>query len=498
MDRQTSADDAELRAPGAASVDPSVTRRQFLRGISIVAAGAVLEACALPGSPSPRAPATTAPSGLRPDLVLRNATVLTMDPARPSADAVAIVGDTVVAVGTEAEVMAAAAPNATIVDLGGRVLLPGFNDAHCHRIGDRQVTGVDTAEDAIAAALASGWTSISELFVNQDRLDELRRLDDADRLRLRVNCYLPVNYLEQKFGVWFGDYQPRQVFSPRLRIGGVKIFADRAAPNKMFLTEPHVDAPGGRGDVYWTPEELTDLVRSLHDDGWQMATHTCGDAAHDLVLDAYEAALAGANNDAHRHRIEHVLMVRDDQVRRMRDLSIIASLQLTFMNSDWAAEEEATLGPERLAWVGRWRDLLEAGVPAVGSTDFPWAIRDELNGRAGPAMKALSVAVTRVGTEAGPPPPWLADQAISVEQGLDLITRAGAYATFEEDRKGTVTAGKLADLVVLSEDPRSVAADDLPGVSVLMTMVGGRVEYCAPDAGTLCSLGGQATTSARG
>ena len=217
-----------------------------------------------------------------------------------------------------------------------------------------------------------------------------------------------------------------------------------------------------------------------------MATHTCCDAAHDLVLDAYEVALAGADNDAHRHRIEHVLMVRDDQVRRMRDLAIIASIQLPFMTSDWAAEEEATLGPDRLASVGRWRDLLEAGVPTVGSTDFPWAIRDELNGRSGAAMKALSDAVTRLGTEAGAPPPWMADQALTVEQGLELITRAGAYATFEEDRKGTVTTGKLADLVVLSEDPRAVAPSDLPSVSVVMTMVGGRVEYCAPDASEIC------------
>ncbi len=350
------------------------------------------------------------------------------------------------------------------------------------------MTGYESAAAAIQDALAGGWTSISELFVNQDRLDELRALDDAGQLPLRVNCYLPVNYLEQKFGVWFGDYRPRQEFSPRLRIGGLKLFADRAAPAKMLLTEAHADAPGFLGDVYWTAEEFTDLARSLHDDGWQLATHTCGDAAHDMVLDAYETALAGADNDAHRHRIEHALVLRDDQVRRMRDLSIIASLQLPFMSADWAAEEEATLGPDRLAWAGRWRDLLEAGVPAVGSTDFPWAIRDDLNGRSGAAMKALSDCVTRVGTEAGAPPAWLADQALSVEQGLDLITRAGAYATFEEDRKGTVTVGKLADLVVLSADPRSVAAPDLPAVSVAMTMIGGRVEYCAPDAGKLCSI----------
>ncbi len=475
-----------------------VTRRQFLGGVAVAAAGTALGACSLTGSssPSPRARPTAAPSGPQNGLVLRNATVLTMDPVLQAADAVLIVGDSIAAVGTEADALAAAGPDATIVDLGGRVLLPGFNDAHCHRIGDRSVAGFESNEDAIQDALASGWTSISELFVDQERLDELRRLDDTDRLRLRVNCYLPVNYLDQKFGIWFGDYRPRQVLSPRLRIGGVKAFADRAAPSKMLLTEPHIDAPGFHGDVYWTPEEFTDLVRTLHDDGWQMATHTAGDAGHDLVLNAYEAALAGADNAAHRHRIEHVLVVRDDQVQRMRDLAILASFQLTFLNSDWAAEEEVTLGPDRLGWVGRWRDLLAAGVPSVGSTDFPWAIRDELNGQGGPAMKALWFGATRVGQEAGAPPPWLLDQAITVEQGLELITRAGAYATFEEDLKGTITKGKLADLVVLSADPREVPMDDLPDVRVVMTMVGGRLEYCAPDAGSLCSLGDRATASA--
>ena len=472
----------------------TVTRRQFLRGISVVAAGAALDAC-VPGAPSFAPRPTSDPEAA---MVFRNATVLTMDPASPAADAVAIVGDTITAVGTEAEVMAAAAPNATIVDLDGRVLLPGFNDAHCHRIGDREISGYESAEAAIEDALAGGWTSISELFVNQERLDELCALDDANRLRLRVNCYLPVNYLDDKFGIWFGDYRPHQEFSPRLRIGGVKLFADSAWTNEMYMTEPHTDRPDDRGDVYWTPEEFTDLVRSLHDGGWQMATHTAGDAAHDLVLDAYEATLAGADNADHRHRIEHVMALRDDQVRRMRDLSILASFQLTWFTSDTTAEVESTLGPERLAWVGRWRDLLDAGVPAVASTDFPWDDLEELKGTTGRAMHALSVAVTRVGAAGGAPQPWQADQRLSVEQGLGLITRAGAYATFEEDRKGTITAGKLADLVVLSDDPRTVATADLAGVSVLMTMVGGRVEYCAPDAGAICSLAGEATTWARG
>ena len=472
----------------------SISRREFLGGAVLVSAGAALDACVptgaslAPGSPAdpsvdPSAQPTADPTA---DLVLRNATVLTMDPAHPEAEAVAISGDTITAVGTEAEALAAVAPNARIVDVGGRVLLPGFNDAHCHRIGDRDIAGYESAEAAIDAALAGGWTSISELFVNQERLYELQALDDANQLRLRVNCYLPVNYLDQKFGVWFDDYRPHQAFSPNLRIGGVKLFADEAWTKEMYMTEPHTDRPDYRGPIYWTPDQLTDLVRSLHDDGWQLATHTAGDAAHDLVLDAYEAALAGADNADHRHRIEHVMAVRDDQVRRMADLKIMASFQLTWFTADEAQEVEATVGRERLGWVGRWRDLLGAGVPAVASTDHPYDHEGSDN-TAGWAMKALSVAVRRsVGAAVDAAEPWRADQTISVEQGLELMTRAGAYATFEEDRKGTVSPGKLADLVVLGDDPRTVPADDLRDVDVLMTMVGGRIEHCAPGASTFC------------
>ena len=92
-------------------------------------------------------------------------------------------------------------------------------------------------------------------------------------------------------------------------------------------------------------------------------------------------------------------------------------------------------------------------------------------------MRALWDGATRTGVEAGAAPDWMTDQTLSVEQGLDLLTRAGAYATLEEDRKGTITVGKLADLVLLNDDPRAVPIEDLPAVKVVMTMIGGRVEY---------------------
>jgi predicted amidohydrolase YtcJ len=462
-----------------------LTRRRFLRDASFLAAGAILGACVPAASSSP----TPGPSRPKEGLVLRNARVLTMDPARPEADAVAIDGDLITAVGTEAQVMAAA-PNPTIVDLGGRVLLPGFNDAHCHRIGDRDLSGYGSAEEAIEDALAGGWTSITEMFVNRTRLEELRSLDEAGKLRLRVNAYLPVNYLGDKFGIWFTEYRPHQVVSPRVRIGGVKLFADNAWTTQMYMTEPHLDRPDFRGDVYWTPGELNPLVRSLHDDGWQVATHTAGDAAHDLVLDAYEAALAGADNADHRHRIEHCMALRDDQVQRMRDLAILASFQLTWFSTDANMRAEATLDPQRLVWLGRWRDLVEAGVPAVASTDHPYDDLETFAMPRGGALHAMGAAVTRVLDPDVEPHAWQLAQRLTVEQVLPLMTRAGAWATFEEDQKGTITAGKLADLVVLENDPREVAPADIGRMKVLMTMIGGRAEYCAPGAEALCPTAG--------
>jgi len=104
----------------------------------------------------------------------------------------------------------------------------------------------------------------------------------------------------------------------------------------------------------------------------------------------------------------------------------------------------------------------------------------------GGAMRTLGVAVTRVLDPTIEPHAWQADQRLTVDQVLPLMTSAGAYATFEEDRKGTITPGKLADLVVLDDDPRRVSVDDLRDVNVLMTMIGGNVEYCALGAESLC------------
>jgi predicted amidohydrolase YtcJ len=402
-----------------------ISRRQFVAGAAALVAGASFDACA-PAADAPTESTTANQAATptdAPEVVFRGGTILTMDPEQPNPGAAAVRGESIVAVGSEAEVMAATSTRARIVDLGGRVLMPGFNDAHCHRL---DAAGSE-AKVAIGDTLAGGWTSISEMLVVEERLDALRSLDDASELRLRVNAYLapylPYSRDEQVFGSWIRDYEPRQTFGARLRIGGVKLFADAFGPSAMLLTEGHADRPVYLGEAYWEADEFADLVGTLHRDGWQLATHTCGDAAHDFVLDAYESALAGVDNDLHRHRIEHAFVLRDDQVTRMRDLAVIASIQPAVLSADSATDWETALGGGRLGWAGRLQDLLEAGVPMVGGTDYPAVSNGDAAGRSS-ALRALWDLATRTGARRAEAPDWMTNQAPSVEQGLDLLTRA--------------------------------------------------------------------------
>lgn len=485
-----------VQARGCTMLRP-VDRRRFLRllAAALVAAGTHV----LPGGRShaadtstpgedaytgtgtgtlPATPGPGAESASVADVVYVGRSIRTMDPLRPTVEAIAVRGDRILALGDEDAVRQHVGRRTSVIQLGRRALLPGFIDVHCHRIGDRHVWEVDTPQEAIARTLADGFTSISELFVDQARLDELVALDEAGELRLRVSAYLPVNYLEDKYGIWFEHLRPQQVMSPRVRIGGVKVFADRIDPTRTLLSEDHPGQPGYRGDLFWDPAELADMVSGLHADGWQIAIHSGGDAAHDMVLDAFAAALQGAPNEA-RHRMEHLTVLRDDQIARIAEMGILASFQLGWFNTLWKDDWEQAL-PGWTDRLGRWRDLVDSGAPVVGSTDCPWAPP------VGPAMLAVSHAVTRRAKGGGKPADWQLRQRLTVPEALELLTTRAAWATFAEAETGMLREGAVADLVILSRDPAVVPLPVIDDIGVLVTMVGGVVEHCAPGAKRLC------------
>jgi len=400
------------------------------------------------------------PDGSAPDIIIYNGDILTMEQSPTQIEAIAIQGELISAVGDESDILTMAGSETQLINLEGKTLLPGFNDAHSHHIGDRSYVNQSTSDEVIESILSAGWTSISEMFVNQERLDELIALDHQDNLRVRVNAYLPLNYGFDMFGDWYQAYQPGQEYSSKLRIGGVKIFMDG-----WYVYPQH----------YFSQAELNSLVQQAHEEGYQISIHSVVDNATDVVLNALESALNGQSNQLYRHRIEHLVLLRDDQIQRMAELGIIASIQLSWINSDWKQAVSYPVLQDYSHLAGRWRDILEAGIPSQGSTDFPWLLGTIERS----AMYAVSSAVTRVGGLGLTPTDWMLNQTISVEQALRLITIDAAYGTFQEDIKGSIKVGKLADLVILSDNPLTAPQNTLANIQVLMTMVGGTVEYTA-------------------
>ncbi|MFS8097247.1 amidohydrolase family protein [Lentzea alba] len=385
-----------------------------------------------------------------PDTIYHHGVVLTMNATQPRAEAIAILRDRIVAVGDDETVLSLASRTTRLINLNGHTVMPGFIDSHAHWIGDGEMIGY-TAEQAVSAALTRGWTSINEQFVDIERFGNLRSLDRAGALRLRVNAYLPVNYGDEKFGGWYLGIQPRQSYSPHLRVAGIKLFLDHDWGTTF----------------HWNQAELNDYVGVAHRNGWQISAHVVSAEAHDQYLTAITEALKAHPNPDARHRVEHVIQLRDDQLARMRELGLIASIQPGLPGeSAKEAGFPALVARGEPGWIARWQDLLDEGVRTIGSTDMPWLVLVH-GGHAtdmphGTPLEAVHQAV---------------GHGLTVEQALRMFTVDAAYGTFEEDVKGSLAPNKYADFVILSDDPTS--ATDLPSIETLATVVGGRSEHCA-------------------
>ena len=397
--------------------------------------------------------------------------IVTMDePA--AAEALLIEGGTVAAVGTRDEVLALAGDDVRVIDIGQNVAYPGFIDAHAHWIGDRGYYGIPSAEAATEAAVARGWTSISEQWVDPERIAELETLAADSALLLRVDAYLALNAPApsgEHFGDWYTEREPGPV-GDRLRVQGVKITLDN-----------------GWGTIFhWEPADLTATVGRANEAGWQVSVHTVSTEAHEMVLDAYEAALGPTGPNPLHHRIDHAVQVTDEQLARMVAMDLATVIHLDGAAADWVLEAEylGHLGPENpgeeIAWLARWRDFVDAGLHVAAASDAPWifpglALTDDI----GRPVDQIAGGMDGRGRTNPETPAWVLDQLLTAEQGLRAVTVDAAYALGEEARRGHLALGTLGDVTILSGEVTTATPDEIRDLEVIATIVGGAIVYCS-------------------
>ena len=432
--------------------------------------------CAIRGTGSPSCRATKAmpptasaetTGSERGDLVIVGR-IVTMDEPE-EADALLIEGGTVTCVGSRDEVLAAAGDEVPVVDIGANVAYPGFIDGHAHWIGDRDYYGLDSADEAMDAALSRGWTSISEQWVNQERLTELEGLEADGALPLRVDAYLALNFGDEFFGDWYADGEPRSV-GDHLRVKGLKIHLDN----------------GSGAVVNWEQDELTRTIERADQAGWQVSVHAVSTQAQDMVLDAVEAAIGATGPNPLHHRIEHALQVTDDQLARMVRMDLALGIQLDGAAVDWvrwaasAPEGARDYEAEDVSWLARWRDFVEAGLHVAGTSDAPWFFPDfVMADDVGRPVDEIAGGMDGRGREFPETPDWVLDQLLSAEQALRTVTVDAAWALGDETRRGHLAPGTLGDITILSGDVLDSTPEEIRAMDVVATIVDGTVVYCS-------------------
>lgn len=529
-----------------------------------------------------------------PDLIIVNAVIHTMDPNQPTAEAVAIYGNRIMAVGSTKEIRKLAATNTRVIDAKKRLVLPGFNDAHTHFMsGGFQLSSVDlrssnspqefaerirtfaeklpkgrwikggdwdherwpdaklptkelidsftpdtpvfvsrldghmalanslalrlagvtrqtldppggvivrdpktgeptgilkdaaqnfvwkvispsSFEEKLAAARAAtdyaaslGVTSIQDMSAGVD-VGVYQTLLDRGELKTRIYAVSPLPAWERlaRTGVraHFG--------SEMLRVGGLKGFADGSLGSTTALFyEPYRDDSGTSGiagDEMYPEGAMLARVRDADKAGLQTMIHAIGDRANDLILTIFEQVERENGDRDRRFRIEHAQHLRPQDISRFSRDKVIASMQPYHAIDDgrWA---EKRIGKERAKTTYAFRSLLDSGATLAFGTD--WTVA--------PLNPVLTVyaAVTRRTLDGKNSKGWIPEQKISVEEAVRAYTVGSAYAEFQETVKGNISAGKLADLVILSRDIFKIDPKEIENVKVNFTVVDGRVVY---------------------
>lgn len=309
---------------------------------------------------------------------------------------------------------------------------------------------------------AVGLTSVVDAGLDRETIELFQQLQQDSLLKMRI--YAMINPTQENMDYYFdkGIYQDE-----KLTVRSFKIYGDGALGSRgAALLKPYTDKPDQSGFLLSTEDDFKDLAAKMYEHGFQMNTHCIGDSANRTLLNIYADVLKGKNDL--RWRIEHAQVVNPEDVSKFAEFSIIPSVQPTHATSDmyWA---EQRLGPERIKHAYIFNDLLEQnGMIALGS-DFPVEFINPLYG--------FHAAVARKDQNNWPDEGFQVENKLTREAALKGMTIWAAFANFEEDLKGSIEVGKLADLVIMEKDIMLEDAKNLRELPIDRTIIGGEVVY---------------------
>jgi predicted amidohydrolase YtcJ len=525
----------------------------------------------------------------QPQLIIFNAHVITVNPIQPHAQALAILGDRILAVGSNDRVCGLAGPGTQKIDLEGSTVVPGFIDAHCHvgsagllhlrcvncdlrtipaiqavildrvettspgewiqgfqyddtktverrfltcqeldmvaphhpvfiqhrgghtayvnslaleRLGISETTNdppggrfdrdpqtfrltgrvCESAMNPFLAVIPSeftrlerqqaatlvtrmmskaGITSAQDMWTTPEDLRSYQDAHSEGELPVRLNCMMYYPNLDKMLAAGlrtgFGDAW--------VRLGGLKLVCDGSISERTaYLSAPYIGRPNDYGILVMGEEELYSYAIQAHQADWQIGIHANGDAAIDIVLRLYERLQREHPRSDPRFRLEHCTVLNESLIRRIKALNAIPTPFSSYVY--YRGEIMAEYGAERLETMFALRSLLDAGIMVAPGSDYP----------PGPfePMMMLQSSVTRTDSTGHV---WGASQRITVTEAIRIGTYHGAYASFEEQLKGSLEPGKLADLVVLGDNPETREPGSLIDIPIERTMVGGHWVY---------------------
>ena len=308
---------------------------------------------------------------------------------------------------------------------------------------------------------SSGLTSVHDASCGTESGMAYQDAYNAGELKMRVYMMVRGEMFEgcKTAGIYtgFGDEM--------LQVGGVKFGADGSASGRtMAMSTPYEGRPDDHGILTMTQEEIHEAVEDAHRHNFQVGIHANGDLAIDMVLNAYERVINKWPRPSIRHRLEHCSLVNPSLLQRIKDTGSIPTPFYTYVHYHGRKWED--YGAEKMKWMFAHKSFLDYGIPVAPASDY-------VPGPYEPMM-AIQSMTTRKDVEGRV---WGENQIISVLDAIRICTINGAYASFEEDIKGSITKGKLADFVILEKDPREAEPDSIKEIEVARTVVGGETVY---------------------